>query len=142
MFQDLSTLIQIFSSWFNWPPWCYSLFYKFENGMLYNMTFTLKAPIRRFLSVWFSVLGKYRRFKGTAAQKPHYDRSHRKRTPEFLNEIQIMIDIDPYESIRSIARDMRVSEFLIRLILHKDMRCFLYKMRKGKKLSYAMKTTF
>ena len=48
-----------------------------------------------------------------------------------ISKIQAMIHNDPRKSIRSIARDMRVPEFLIRQVVHEDIWYFLYKMRKG-----------
>ena len=53
---------------------------------------------------------------------------------EFLNlfgEIKTMIGNDPRKSIRLIARDMGVSEFHIRQVVHEDIRYFSYKIRKG-----------
>ena len=55
----------------------------------------------------------------------------RKKTLEFLAEIQAMIDNDPRKSIRSIVRDMRVSKFLIRQVVHDGIRHFSYKTRKN-----------
>ena len=53
-------------------------------------------------------------YERAAAENPHVDRSNKKRTPEFVGEIQDMIDNDPRKSISSIATDMGVSKFLIR----------------------------
>lgn len=78
-------------------------------------------------------------YEGAAARKTHSARSDKKRTPEFVGEIQAMIDNDPSKSMRSIARDTGVSEFLIRQTVHEDIRYFSYKMRKGQFLSQAMK---
>ena len=49
-----------------------------------------------------------------------------------------MIDNDPNKSVRSLARDMGQSEFLIKQVVHEDNRHFSYKMRKGSFLSQAM----
>ena len=73
-----------------------------------------------------------------AARKPHSDRSDKKRTPEFVAEIQAMIVNNPSKSISSITRDMGVYEFLIRQIVHKDIWYFKYKFRKWQFLSQAM----
>ena len=48
-------------------------------------------------------------YEGTAARKTHFDRSDKKRIPQFVAEIQATIDNIPGKSIRSIARDMGVS---------------------------------
>ena len=42
-----------------------------------------------------------------------------------------MIDNNPSKSIRSIVRDMGVSEFFISQVMHEDILYFSYKMRKG-----------
>ena len=39
----------------------------------------------------------------------------------------------------NVAKDIRVSEFLIRQVVHEDIHYFWYKMRKGQFLSQAMK---
>ena len=49
-----------------------------------------------------------------------------------------MIDNDLNSSVRSIARDMEASKFLIRQEVHKDIRYFSYKMRKSQSLSLPM----
>ena len=58
---------------------------------------------------------------------------------KFVAEIQAMIDNDPSKPIRSIARNMEISEFLIRQVVHEDVWYFSYKMRKGQFLSQVMK---
>ena len=50
-----------------------------------------------------------------------------------------MTDNDLSKSIMSIARDIGVSEFLIKLEVHEDIRYFSYKIRKGQFLSQTMK---
>ena len=61
-------------------------------------------------------------YEDTATQKCHSD-SFDKR-PEFVGEIQNMIDNAPCESIRSIARYMGVSEFLTKQIVHEEVQYF------------------
>ena len=51
-----------------------------------------------------------------AAQKLHSNCSNKKRSPEFLDEILAMISNDPKKSIKSIAWNTEVSEFLISLV--------------------------
>ena len=63
----------------------------------------------------------------------------RKKIPEFVGEILAMIDKDHSKSTRSIARDRKVFEFLIRRVVRKDILYFSYKMRKGQFLSQATK---
>ena len=65
------------------------------------------------------------------------DRSDMKRIPEFID--QILIDNDIIKTIRSIARDMWASEFLIKQFVHKDIRYFSRQIRKSQFLSQAMK---
>ena len=66
------------------------------------------------------------------AQKPHSDRSDKKRTLE----IQFMIGNNPWKSISPISKDMGMSEFLI---IHEDIQYLWYKMSKGHLLSQAKK---
>ena len=61
----------------------------------------------------------------------HSARSDKKITPEFVGEINTMIDNDPSKSMRAIARDAGMSQFLIRQTVHEDIRYFSYKIRKG-----------
>ena len=80
-------------------------------------------------------------YEGTAVRKPYFDRSDKKRTQELFGEIQAMIDNDRNKSIRFIGRDMGVSAFLIKQVMHKDIQYFSYEMRKGRFLSQAMKAS-
>ena len=73
--------------------------------------------------------------EGMAARKPYSDRPDKKRIPEFVGEIQAMINNNPSKSVRSIARDMEVSEFLIALVINESIRYFSYNMRKGQGMS-------
>ena len=87
-----------------------------------------EAPIRRFHNVLRSIRGYWKEFENSSMisieikkvqrqnKKPHSDRSDEKITPEILEEIQTMIENDTSNSIWSIARDMGVSEFLIRYV--------------------------
>ena len=43
------------------------------------------------------------------------------------------------KTIKSIARDMRVSEFLIRQLVHEDIRFLSFRLRKGQLLLHATK---
>ena len=72
-------------------------------------------------------------------QQPYLDDCDKTRTLEFVAEIQAMIDNDPSKSIRSIARSMGVSEFILRQVVHEDIWHFLDKMRKNWFSSQAMK---
>ena len=69
-------------------------------------------------------------YKDTAAQKPHLDHSDKKRTPKILGKIQAMINNNPRKTIRSRARDMEESEFLIRQVMPEYIQSFSYKMKK------------
>ena len=66
-------------------------------------------------------------YESTTARKPHSGRTDKKRTPEFVEEILAMIDNDLSQSVRFIARDVVVWEFLIRQVVHEDMKYFSYK---------------
>ena len=78
-------------------------------------------------------------YEDTVTQKSHSDRSDKKRTPKFLGKIQNMIDNNPSKSIMSIASDIGAFKFLIRLVVHENIKHFSYKMRKGQFLSQDMK---
>ena len=69
------------------------------------------------------------------------DHSDKKRTPEFLGETQAIIVNDLKKQINSIARDKGASEFLIRQLVHKDIRYLSYKMRKCQFFAQAMRVT-
>ena len=56
-----------------------------------------------------------------------------------MGEIQDMIGNDPSKLISSIARDMGVSEFLIRQMVHEDVLYFSCNVRKDQFLSQAIK---
>ena len=102
------------------------------------MAFTLGTPIRSFLRVWVSIRGPFRGFgknwvnpnedyEGTATWNP--TKIVVIRTPEFVAKIQAMIDKNPSNSIRSIARDMGVPEFFFfRLVVHEVIRYFSFKI--------------
>ena len=58
---------------------------------------------------------------------------------EFVFEIQDIPNNDHSKSIRSVPRDIRVSEFLIWHEMHDDFRYFSNKIKKDYFLSQAMK---
>ena len=77
----------------------------------------LKAPISQYLHGFDESSGDY---EDMAARKSHSDSSDEKRSPKLVDEIQAMIDNNPSKLIRPIARDMEVSEFLIRQVVQID----------------------
>ena len=118
--------------------------------MLYTLAFKIgssNAKISECMDLSLGSVKKIRKelnesngdYEGTAAQKPHSVRSEKKRALKFLGETQVMIDNDHSKSIRSLARNMGVSELLIRQVEHEDIQYFSYEMRKSKFLSPAMK---
>ena len=142
LFQVLSTMQHTRVSWAlsvsKTAPWRNSRLQKFGNVMLYCLEFISEAPTRRDPCIWVSrqrILSELDDFKGdyksTAAQKLHSIRFDKKTTSKFIGEIQAMIDNDPSKSIRSIAWDMGVAEFLIKQVVHEDFCYFSYKMRKS-----------
>ena len=66
-------------------------------------------------------------YKSMAEWKAHSHHSNKKRT-EFAVETQPVIDNNPSWSR---ARDMGVSEFLFRQVVHEDIYYFSYKIIKG-----------
>ena len=73
--------------------------------------------------------------EGTASQETRSARSDKKRTAEFVDEIKTTTDNDPSKSVRAIARDTGVSEFLNRQTVPEDIRYFSYKMYKNQQNS-------
>ena len=65
-----------------------------------------------------------------AKRKKHFQRSDAIRTPEFIQNVQKIIDEDPGRSMRSIAKGLKVSEWTIRTVVHQDIRYKSYVMRK------------
>ena len=65
-------------------------------------------------------------YEGTVVRKPTSGRSDKKRTLEFVDEVQAMIDNDPSKSIKSTTKDIGVFEFLIRQVLYEDICVFVW----------------
>ena len=70
-----------------------------------------------------------------AKRKKHSQCSDTVRTPEFIRNVQNIIDENPGRSIRSIAKELQVSEWTIRTVVHQDIRYKSYVMRKGQFIS-------
>ncbi|EFN60862.1 hypothetical protein EAG_00186, partial [Camponotus floridanus] len=68
-------------------------------------------------------------------RKKHEPRSDKVRTPQFVQQVQGIIDEDPSKSIRAISKDLQVSECTIRRIIHEDIRYKSYVMRRGQFMS-------
>lgn len=66
--------------------------------------------------------------EGTASFKIHYDCSGKK-IFEFVCDMRAMVDSEASNSIKSIARDVQLPEFLIRQTLNGDILHSSYKMR-------------
>ena len=115
--------------------------------MLYCLVFILDALIERFHSIWGSIWRQYRGSEKSWMSSRLITKVQQLRifiliilirTPKFVCEIQAKIDNNPSGSIKSIARDMRVPEFITRQVMHVDIWYFSYKMRKEQFLSQAM----
>jgi len=72
--------------------------------------------------------------ESVAKHKKHETRSDKVRTSQFVQKVQDIIDEDPSKSIRTISKDLQVSECTIRII-HEDIRYKSYAMRKGQFMS-------
>ncbi|XP_046868909.1 uncharacterized protein LOC124461437 [Drosophila willistoni] len=68
-------------------------------------------------------------------RKKHEERSHTIRSAEFVQKVQAIIDEDPSKSIRALAKDLNVSDGLIRRVVHEDLRYKSYVMRRGQFMS-------
>ena len=56
-------------------------------------------------------------WEGRACWKPHSVHSHKKRTPEFADEIHLIIDNDPSTSIKSKTNDFGAWQFTIKSMM-------------------------
>ena len=74
-----------------------------------------------------------------AKRKKHQQRSDSIRTPEFVQRVQNIIDESPQKSMRSIAKDLNVSEATIRRTCHEDLRYKSYVMKRGQFISETTK---
>ena len=75
----------------------------------------LTVDLKTVQKMWKELNKSNGDYKGTTTWEFHFDN---KRTSEFLGKISTMIDS---KSIRSIARDMEMSAFLIRQVVHEDV---------------------
>lgn len=57
------------------------------------------------------------------------------KTTQFIQQIQAIVDENPSKSIRALARDLKVSEGLVRRVVHEDLRYKSYVMRRGQFMS-------
>ena len=73
--------------------------------------------------------------ESVAERRKHKPRSDTVRTPQFVHQVQDIIDQDPSKSIRAISRDLQVSECTLRRIVHEDIRYKSYVMRRGQFMS-------
>ena len=63
-------------------------------------------------------------------RKTHKRRRDSIRTPEFVEELQNVIDEDPGKSKRSLARELNVSEGTVRKCVHEDIRYKYYALKR------------
>ncbi|KAM0736931.1 hypothetical protein ACS0PU_000024 [Formica fusca] len=73
--------------------------------------------------------------QSVAKRKKHEERSDTIRTTQFIQQIQAIVDENPSKSIRALARDLKVSEGLVRRVVHEDLRSKSYVMRRGQFMS-------
>ena len=92
----------------------------------------------RFLKVARSFVYKVRKELETedgnvspvSKRKKYFKRSDIIRTPEFIQQVQQAIDDNSIKSMRSIAKELHVSEGTIRNVVHEDIRYKSYVRRK------------
>ncbi|XP_025161066.1 uncharacterized protein LOC112589993 [Harpegnathos saltator] len=70
-----------------------------------------------------------------AKRKKHEERSDTTRNTQFVQQVQEIVDESSSKSMRAIARDLNVSESLIRRVVHEDLRYRSYVMRRGQFMS-------
>ena len=62
-------------------------------------------------------------------RKKHSKRSNNIRTPQLIDRVQNIIDDDARKSMRFIAKELHVSEWTIRKVVHEDLQYKSYKKR-------------
>jgi len=77
-------------------------------------------------------------FEAVAARKEHARRSDTKRDEDFVAQVQEMVNNDPGQSMRALARELNISEKTVRVCMMEDIRYKSYKMRKGQLLTEKM----
>jgi len=70
-----------------------------------------------------------------AKRKRHEERSDTTRNTQFVQQVQEIVDESPSKSMRAIARDLNVSEGLIRRVIHENLHYKSYVMRRGQFMS-------
>ncbi len=73
-------------------------------------------------------------------RKPHHRRSDA-HSMEIVDRVQEAINTDPGRSMRRMAEELEVSEWLVRKIVKEDIRYKSYSLRKGQFMSAATKKT-
>ena len=63
--------------------------------------------------------------------RKHKPPSDTVRTPQFVQQVQDIIEEDPSKSLKAKSRDLQVSECTIRSIVHEDIRYKSYVMCRG-----------
>ena len=94
----------------------------------------LGVNIKTVQRIWKKLNESNGDYEGATAWKLYSDCSDKK-TPEFLDKIQTLIEHDTSKWIRSITRNMKESEFLIRQVVQENIQYFSYKMGKNQFLS-------
>ena len=91
---------------------------------------------------------EYHKFIEEGGQDDDFDvkrKQHRRRSDahsqEMVDRVQELINEDPGRSMRKIAEDLEVSEFLIRHIVKEDIRYKSYSLRRGQFMTEATKKT-
>lgn len=74
----------------------------------------------------------------SSARSAHKRRSDRLDS-EFVGKVQAIIDADPGRSMRSISRELNISEWSVRRIVDEDIRYHSYALRRGQFISVATK---
>ncbi|XP_025161974.1 uncharacterized protein LOC112590242 [Harpegnathos saltator] len=70
-----------------------------------------------------------------AKRKKHEERSDTTKNTQFVQQVQEIVDESPSKSMRAIARDLNVSESLIRRVVYEDLRYTSNVMRRGQFMS-------
>ena len=94
---------------------CYKAWHSFRKRLYKDFTEQNKLQRVRRIHWWL---------QGHKGLEVYFDRSDKKRIPEFLGEIQAMIENDPSNFV---ARDKETSKFLFKLVIPERIRYFKIK---------------
>ena len=98
-------------------------------------TSTVYAVANRFFSAEATEGGS-----GDAERKPHDRSLSRRRSQDFIDSLEELVEEDPSQSTRTLAAKLNVGATTIRQALKEDLRCKSYRLKVRQMLSDTMRT--